>query len=108
MSASLKLLLNRLKHIPGICYCDLMKFVEFNMRCIVLFLLVIFASSGMVFAYPDEELTYCILSVKQNPILLGTPESSIENFCDCTLKKILDDDQDVRESGYECATAYFH
>ena len=66
------------------------------MRLIAVFLLVIFASSPVAIAYPQEQLKECILGSKQNPVILGVPEISIENFCDCALKLIVDEGRDRR------------
>ena len=59
------------------------------------------------FAYPNQQLKECILGSKQNPLLLGVPESSIEGFCDCVLISIVDQKNDDRSSANECGSKFF-
>ena len=35
-------------------------------------------------------------------------KASITNYCDCALKAIIDENKDIRESGYECAQKNFN
>ena len=58
-------------------------------------------------AYDSGQLLDCIDSAKQNKALEGISDSSIQNYCDCALDLILDQEKNVRESGYECATKSF-
>ncbi len=58
-------------------------------------------------AYPQEQLKDCISSASMNTSIEGTSIESIEKYCDCALKLIVDEGQDIRNSGYECATKYF-
>ena len=58
-------------------------------------------------AYPQEQLNQCILSTKQSPIILGVPQHSIESYCDCALKLIVDEQQEMRKSANQCASQYF-
>ncbi len=34
-------------------------------------------------------------------------DESIENYCDCALKLIVDENKDIRSTGYECAVKNF-
>ena len=77
------------------------------MKLLTLCLLVLLAFSPTALAYPQDQLKECILSTKQSPIVLGVPDSSIEEYCDCALKLIVDEGKDVRKSGYECASKHF-
>ena len=44
-------------------------------------------------AYSQKDLKECILTAKSNPIILGAPQDSIEDFCSCTLKLVVDKGQ---------------
>ena len=77
------------------------------MRFLAFCLLVLFAFPPTSLAYPQDQLQQCILSSKQSPIILGTPEKSIADFCDCSLKLIVDERQEGEISVNECAVKYF-
>ncbi len=63
------------------------------MHIITILLSVILSFSSVVLAYEEDQLKECIIGVKRNPITLGTPQKSIEGFCDCSLKFIVDTSQ---------------
>ena len=63
-------------------------------------IIVIFASTAR--AYPEDQLEACILGSKQNPVILGTPQKSIEEFCHCSLKSIFDENKEVKSAINEC------
>ncbi len=71
--------------------------------CFLVFL--VFASPA--FAYPQDQLKDCISSAQKNPNVKDVAESSIEQYCDCALRLIVDEKRDVRESGYQCASENF-
>ena len=73
---------------------------------LIIFLLICTISSEAV-AYPNTQLKECILSSKQNPIILGTPEDNISGFCDCSLQLIIDEGKGIESSANECAAKYF-
>ncbi len=77
------------------------------MKFLLIFLLVIMIVPQMVFAYPQAQLKECILGVKRNPIILGAPESSISNWCDCALQLIVDQEKDDVESAKQCGKQFF-
>ena len=77
------------------------------MKLLVLFLMVIFAFSPKAISYPQDQLKECISTAKQNPNIEGVSETSIENYCDCALKLIVDEGEDIKSSGYECASKNF-
>tara|TARA_B100000131_G_C17682976_1_gene437341 strand:- start:135 stop:389 length:255 start_codon:yes stop_codon:yes gene_type:complete len=58
-------------------------------------------------AYEQDQLAECILSAKENELIKGVPEGSIEKYCDCALDLIFDQRKDIRESGYKCAEKSF-
>tara|TARA_Y100001968_G_C19241270_1_gene659542 strand:- start:489 stop:698 length:210 start_codon:yes stop_codon:yes gene_type:complete len=61
----------------------------------------------LVRAYEPDQLADCLSSALANPALEGVSESSIQNYCECALDLIVDQKQDVRESGYKCAVTSF-
>lgn len=60
-------------------------------------------------AYPQSQLQDCIASAKENAGLKGKNPSqeSLEGYCDCALKLIVDEKSDLRRSGYQCALRFF-
>ena len=74
---------------------------------IACFFLALFAFSLGARSYEKEMLVDCISSASKNTSIEGVSESSIENYCDCALDLIVDQNKDVRESGYECAVKNF-
>ena len=77
------------------------------MKLLTICLLIVFIASPTAIAYPEDQLKECVSSAKQNPNIQGVSDSSIENYCDCALKLIVDKGQDRRSSGYECASKAF-
>ena len=77
------------------------------MRLFALCLLVLIAFSPTALAYPNDQLKECILSTKQSPIVLGVPQSSIEQYCDCALKLIVDEGKEGQSSANQCASKSF-
>ncbi len=76
---------------------------RFTSLVLLLFILAIPA-----YAYPESQMEDCIVSAKENPAVKNIPEQSIKNYCDCALTAIIDEEKDIRESGYECATKNFN
>ena len=77
------------------------------MRLLVILAMIIFTFSTKVIAYPQTQLKDCVLSAKQNPVILGVPEKSIEDFCDCALKLIVDEGKEGKPSANKCASEAF-
>ncbi len=77
------------------------------MRIFVALLWICFAFAPKAIAYPQDQLQECILSAKANPSILGTPEKTIEDFCDCALTAILDDGKDADSSANQCVRKHF-
>ena len=61
-----------------------------------------------IYAYPQEEYDECILASKANPAILGVPDSSIKNFCNCALKEIVDKGKNARISANECVRKHLN
>ena len=68
--------------------------------------MISFASK--VYSYPDSQMEDCVSSALSNPATKSISKVSITNYCDCALKAIIDENKDIRESGYECAQKNFN
>ena len=68
--------------------------------------MISFARSA--YAYPDSQMKDCVSSALSNPSTKSISKASITNYCDCALKAIIDENKDIRESGYECAQKNFN
>ncbi len=64
--------------------------------------------AGIAYSYPESQMEDCISSAINNPATNSISKSSITNYCDCALKAIIDENKDIRESGYECARKHFN
>ncbi len=73
---------------------------------IISIFLLIFVSSAN--SYPQSEIETCVSSALSNPATKSIPEESIANYCDCALKAIIDENKNIRDSGYKCAQKYFN
>ena len=73
---------------------------------IISILMISFASSA--YSYPESQMKDCVSSALSNPATSSISKASITNYCDCALKAIIDESQNIRESGYECAQKYFN
>ena len=61
--------------------------MRFSAFCLV----VLLAFSPAALAYPQDQLKECILGAKSSPTVLGVPQVSIENWCDCVLELTIDE-----------------
>ena len=68
--------------------------------------MITFASKA--YSYPDSQMEDCVASALSNPATNSISKASITNYCDCALKAIIDENKDIRESGYECALKNFN
>ena len=71
--------------------------------CVLIFLFF----SPTVLAYPQDELKACMSSAKQNESIKNFSEASIEEYCNCALELIVDQNKDTQLSGYQCAKKAF-
>ena len=78
------------------------------MRIFLFFSLIIFSFGGTAYSYPESQMQDCISSALNNPATKSVSKSSITNYCDCALKAIIDENKDIRKSGYECAQKNFN
>ena len=78
------------------------------MKLILIVSILIFSFAGKAFSSPQSQMEDCIKSALTNPATKTISEKSISNYCDCALKAIIDENKDIRESGYECAQKNFN
>ena len=69
---------------------------------------LLFSFASPSYPYPESQMNDCISSAINNPATNSISKASIINYCDCALKAIIDDNKDIRESGYECAQKHFN
>ena len=77
------------------------------MKNLLIITLLFLAFTGTAYAYPESQMEDCISSALENPATKSISKISITNYCDCALKAIIDENKDIRESGYECAKKNF-
>ena len=78
------------------------------MKAILIISIIIFSFSGIAYTYPESQMDDCVSSALSNPATKSISENAIKNYCDCALKAIIDENKNIRESGYECAQKYFN
>ncbi len=78
------------------------------MKPILIISIIILTYSGIAYAYPENQMDDCVSSALNNPATNSISENAIKDYCDCALKAIIDEDKDIRESGYECAQKNFN
>ena len=77
------------------------------MKNFLIITLLFLSLAGRAYAYPESQMEDCIASALKNPATKSLSKNSITNYCDCALKAIIDENKDIRESGYECAKKNF-
>ena len=78
------------------------------MKPILIISIIIFTHSGTVYSYPESKMDDCISSALSYPATKSLSKIAITNYCDCALKAIIDENKDIRDSGYECAQNHFN
>ena len=73
---------------------------------IISILMISFATTA--YSYPQSQMDDCVSSALNNPATKSISKQEIKNYCDCALKAIIDDNKDIRASGYECAQKNFN
>ena len=68
--------------------------------------MISFASTA--YSYPESQMEDCVSSALSNPATKSISKIAITNYCDCALKAILDENKDIKKSGYECAQKNFN
>ncbi len=78
------------------------------MKKLVITILLLLILVIPAYAYPESKMNDCIVSANENPSVKNISEESIIKYCDCALTAIIDENKDIRESGYECALKNFN
>tara|TARA_B100001250_G_C19195873_1_gene527228 strand:- start:4 stop:240 length:237 start_codon:yes stop_codon:yes gene_type:complete len=78
------------------------------MKKLLIVSLIMFFFVGPVYSYPESKLDDCISRALENPTTKSNTKDSIINYCDCALKRIIDEKKDIRQSGYQCALKNFN
>ena len=81
---------------------------EYKMKEILIISLVMLFFVGPVYSYPESKMDDCISRALKNPATKSNTKNSIINYCDCALKRIIDEKKDIRESGFQCALKNFN
>tara|TARA_Y100001968_G_C19307654_1_gene692448 strand:+ start:599 stop:844 length:246 start_codon:yes stop_codon:yes gene_type:complete len=79
-----------------------------SIKSIIIISFFIYFYTNTVYAYPADQMDDCITSALSNPATNSISKDSITKYCDCALKAIIDENKDIRESGYECAQKNFN
>ncbi|WP_413677901.1 hypothetical protein [Prochlorococcus sp. MIT 0916] len=78
------------------------------MKAFLIISIIVLTSSGIAYSYPESQIDDCVTSALRNPATKSISKIEIINYCDCALKAIIDENKDIRESGYECAQKNFN
>ena len=78
------------------------------MKAFLLISIIIFSYISPAYTYPQSQMDDCIASALSNPATKTISKLAITNYCDCALKAIIDENKDIRESGYTCAQKNFN
>ena len=78
------------------------------MKPFLIISIIFLTFSGIAYSYPESQMDDCVSSALSNPATKSISKISITNYCDCALKAIIDENKDIRESGYECAQKNFN
>ena len=84
--------------------------IKYNnlMKTLLVVTFLMFSFIGSAYAYPESQMEDCISSALDNPATKSISKSSIRNYCDCALKAIIDENKNIRDSGYQCAQENFN
>ena len=78
------------------------------MKAILIVSIILLTNYGTAYSYPESQMDDCVSSALSNPATKSISKIAIKNYCDCALKAIIDENKDIRESGYECAQENFN
>ena len=78
------------------------------MKAILIISILIVSFASTAYSYPQSQMDDCVSSALSNPATKSISKVQIKNYCDCALKAIIDENKDIRESGYECAQKNFN
>ncbi len=78
------------------------------MKTILIISIIVFCFGSAAYSYPESQMEECVSSALSNPATKSISKAEIANYCDCALKAIIDENKDIRESGYDCAQKNFN
>ena len=78
------------------------------MKVILIISIIIISYSSTAYSYPESQMNDCVSSALSNPATKSISKIAITNYCDCALKAIIDENKDIKESGYVCAQKNFN
>ena len=78
------------------------------MKKILIISIIIISFGSTAYSYPESQMQDCVSSALSNPATKSITKASITNYCDCALKAIIDENKNIRDSGYKCAQKYFN
>ncbi len=78
------------------------------MKKILIISILIISFASKAYSYPESQMEDCVSSALSNPATKSISKDSITNYCDCALRAIIDEKNDIRESGYACAQKHFN
>ena len=78
------------------------------MKRLLIISIIFFSLGTAAYSYPESQMDDCISSALSNPATKSISKNAITNYCDCALKAIIDENKDIRESGYDCAQKNFN
>jgi len=79
-----------------------------KMKAILIISIIVLTFSGTAYSYPESQMDECVSSALSNPATKSISKIAITSYCDCALKSIIDENKDIRVSGYECAQKNFN
>ena len=78
------------------------------MKAFLAISIIVLSYINPAYSYPESQMDDCISSALSNPATKTISKIAIENYCDCALKAIIDENKDIKESGYTCAPKNFN
>ncbi len=78
------------------------------MKTLLIIFILVFSYINPAYSYPESQMDDCISSALSNPATKSLSKLDITNYCDCALKAIIDENKDIRKSGYDCAQKNFN
>ncbi len=78
------------------------------MKAFLVISILMISIAGKAYSYPESQMDDCMTSALSNPATKSISRTAIRNYCDCALKAIVDQEKDIRTSGFECAQKNFN
>ncbi len=77
------------------------------MRAIIIISFIIISFAGTAYSYTKNQMVECVSNALSNPATKTFTKKAITNYCNCALIAIIDENKDIKKSGYECAQISF-